>query len=137
MRPSDRQALSSIRLPQGFTLLEVMVSFSIIAIALGAVFRLQSQSVSMANRAKFEITAPLLAHGKMAQYMGGATDGLTDDAGDFGEHFQGYAWKVTVEPTEIESLESQYGTLYRIDLVVTWGNDVYHHAIRSYRLVVE
>ena len=50
----------------GFTLLEVMVAISILAIALVAVFGSQSQSLSLANEAKFNTTAPFLAQSKMA-----------------------------------------------------------------------
>jgi prepilin-type N-terminal cleavage/methylation domain-containing protein len=49
----------------GFTLLEVMVAMSIIAIALTAVLGSQSQSVSLASEAKFNTTAPLLAQSKI------------------------------------------------------------------------
>ena len=51
----------------GFTLLEVMIAMAIIAIALVAVFGSQSQSLSLANEAKFSTTAALLAQSKMAE----------------------------------------------------------------------
>ena len=51
----------------GFTLLEVMVAMSILAMALVAVFHMQSQSISMAGESRFLTTASLLAQSKMAE----------------------------------------------------------------------
>ena len=51
----------------GFTLMEVMIAIAILAIALTAVYRSQSQSVSMAANARFLTTAAAAQPGKMAE----------------------------------------------------------------------
>ncbi|MBW2002545.1 MAG: type II secretion system protein, partial [Deltaproteobacteria bacterium] len=80
----------------GFTLLEVMVAIAIIAITLVAVFGSQSQSLSLANEAKFSTTAALLAQSKMAEIEAINYEDLTSDSGDFGENFPNYHWNLTV-----------------------------------------
>ena len=67
-----KRARLSLRLPEldnerAFTLLEVMVAVSIIAIALVALFGSQSRSLSHATEAHFNIVAPMLASGKLAE----------------------------------------------------------------------
>ncbi|MFO7972965.1 MAG: prepilin-type N-terminal cleavage/methylation domain-containing protein [Desulfobacterales bacterium] len=51
----------------GFTLLEIMVALSIIAIVLVSVYKMQAQSISMIYASKFYATAPLLAQLKIAE----------------------------------------------------------------------
>ena len=53
----------------GFTLLEVMVALAILAIVIGSIMRLQSQTLSLQYVAKFEIHAPFLAQGKLSEVI--------------------------------------------------------------------
>jgi len=122
----------------GFTLLEVMVALSIIAIALTAVLGSQSQSVGLAGEAKFNIAAPLLAQSKMAELEVMESDDLTGDSGDFGEDFPGYVWACEVEDASFDKPENVSTHLKRIDLVVSWGeSEQYRYALRLYRFVPE
>ena len=122
----------------GFTLLEVMVALSIIAIALTAVFGSQSQSVDLAGEAKFNITAPLLAQSKMAELEVMEADDLTGDSGDFGEDFPGYAWSCEVDDVSFDKPENASLHLKRIDLVVSWGeSEHYQYGLTLYRFVPE
>ena len=81
---------------RGFTLLEVMISVAIIAIALTALLGSQSQSVSYANSAKFETMAALLAQKKMSEMVIQDPASLTSANGDFGDDYPGYTWEATV-----------------------------------------
>ena len=81
---------------KGFTLLEVMIAVALIAIALTTLLGSQSQSVSFANSAKFETMAALLAQSKMSEITVQESDELTNDSGDFGDDYPGYAWEVNV-----------------------------------------
>lgn len=107
---------------RGFTLLEVMIAMAILAIALVAVYRSQSQSVSMAGEARFLTTASLLAQGKMADVERMNPQNLADASGDFGEDFPHYAWRIEVKDTALPYLK-------KIDVTVTHGkmaaNNVY------------
>ncbi|MBW1614276.1 MAG: prepilin-type N-terminal cleavage/methylation domain-containing protein [Deltaproteobacteria bacterium] len=110
-------------LQSGFTLLEVMIAIAIIAITLVAVFGSQSQSLSLANEAKFSTTAALLAQNKMAEFEAVNPEDLTSDSGDFGENFPDYHWKVL-------------DYLKRIDLSIFYGeHSQYQYSLRLYRFV--
>ena len=85
---------------RGFTLIEVMVAMAILAIALVAVFQLQSQSISMATDSRFMTTAALLAQSKMveAEYSTSLTSHTED--GDFGLDYPQYSWHLEVGDTQ-------------------------------------
>lgn len=118
----------------GFTLLEVMVSMAIIAIALTAVLGSQSQSVSFATEAKFTTTAALLAQGKMAELEAMNPEDLASDSGDFGEDFPDYSWEVTLGDVFFSEPENVSNHLQQIDLTVSWGEEeVYQYRLRRYR----
>lgn len=120
---------------RGFSLLEMMISLIILAVALTSVFRLQASSVDLANQAKFETTAPLLAQQIMARYMMAEADEVAPDSGDFGDDFPEYSWKTEVETVESEFLGETSKRLVRIDLTVSWGEDVLTHSIWTYRFM--
>ena len=90
---------------KGFTLLEVMIAMSILAITLVVVFQSQSQSISMVGRARFETTASFLAQSKMAEIEAANPENVVSDSGDFGDDFPDYSWRVDVTETEIELLK--------------------------------
>jgi general secretion pathway protein I len=84
----------------GFTLLEVMVAMAILAMSLVAVYRLQSQSISLATESRFKTSAALLAQSKMAEVE--AATALTNrtDSGDFGPDYPLYNWRLEITDTE-------------------------------------
>lgn len=120
-------------LRNGFTLLEVMVAMSIIAIVLLAVYRLHSQTLMMNYSARFYTTAPLLAQQKLSELELSASDELIDAAGDFGENHAGYAWEVSVGNFESELLKTAAENLKRIDLKITFNQDELAYTLRTYR----
>lgn len=85
----------------GFTLLEVMIAMAILAIALVAVFQLQSQSISMSSESRFMTTASLLAQIKMADIEAGASLGNSSQKGDFAPDYPEYGWTTQVTDTQI------------------------------------
>ncbi|MBW2558256.1 MAG: type II secretion system minor pseudopilin GspI [Deltaproteobacteria bacterium] len=89
----------------GFTLLEVMIAMAILATTLVVVFQSQSQSISMANSARFETTAALLAQSKLAEIEAANSKDVTSDSGDFGDDFSDYSWQVDVTETDFEQLK--------------------------------
>ena len=118
----------------GFTLLEVMVAMAIIAIALTAVLGSQSQSVSLANEAKFITTAAFLAQGKIATVEIKKTDDLVDDSGDFGVDFPGYTWEIKVHDVAFEKPENVSDYLKQIDLRILWSGDShYQYSLRLFK----
>jgi len=103
----------------GFSLLEVMVSIAIIAIALMAVLGSQSQGSSLAGESRFNTTAAFLAQSKMAEMEIRSLNDLGADAGDFGEDFPGYRWEVSVQSLAIEDLAMTSEKVKQIDVRVS------------------
>lgn len=89
----------------GFTLLEVMIAMAILAIALVAVFQMQSQSISMAGESRFMTTASLLAQSKMTEIEAGASLGNQSQKGDFAPDHSEYGWTIQVTDTQIAKLK--------------------------------
>ena len=121
----------------GFTLLEVMVALSIMAIVLVSVYKMLAQTIAMNNAARFHTTAPLLAQGKIAEISIKPPEDLGNDSGDFGEDFPGYAWNVSGEDVESEALGENAKDLKRIDVKVNFDNETLVYGFRTYRLVVK
>jgi len=122
----------------GFTLLEVMIALAIIAIALVAALSSQSQSVSLANEAKFTTTVTLLAQRKIAELEAKNAEDLISDGGDFGEDFPGYRWESVITDLAMEGFEEASKHVKRIGLTVSWGqDDRYQYSLTFYRFVPE
>lgn len=121
----------------GFTLLEVMVAMAIIAIVFVSIFRMHSQTIEMNNRARFDITASLLAQKKIAELQIKPLNEISDSSEDFGDEFAGYICSVSVEDVETENLEDIANILKKIDVTVTFGEGEYIYGFRRYRLAQE
>jgi len=120
----------------GFTLLEVMIAVAIIAIALVAVFGSQSQSLSLANEAKFNTMAALLAQSKIAEMTAEKPEDLVSDSGDFGEDFPDYHWGLTVSDVTFGGAEEVSDYLKKIDLSLSYGeHGQYQYRLRLYQFV--
>ena len=137
-----RHPASSIQQPEssiqtGFTLLEVLIAMAIMAIVLISVYRLHSQTLSMAAATRFYTQAPLLAQSIMAQLETISPSATTGDSGDFGEKYPGYGWSVLTEDVSFEALGDAAPDLKRIDLTVTLNENDYAYTIRSYRMMSE
>ena len=89
---------------KGFTLLEVMVSLSIVAIVFVSLFKMHSSNILLAERNKFHSTAPFLAREAIMKLE---KDFCKDSnlTGDFGKNFQGYQWKATI--SEYQTYDSK------------------------------
>lgn len=118
----------------GFTLLEVMIAISLLAISLTTLFGSQSQSVSLGSTTKFNTQAPFLAQQKLAEYTR-TPDRPTSDSGDFGDKFPGYQWKIEAEDANLEAskiLSKLEDTFQRVTLTVSWGDNHYVYQVQSY-----
>ncbi len=86
---------------RGFTLMEVLIAMAILAIALVAVFRSQSQSISMATESRFLTTAALLAESKMAEAETSSSLYNHVENGDFGSDYPEYVWRLEIGDTQL------------------------------------
>jgi general secretion pathway protein I len=119
---------------QAFTLLEVMIAISIIAIALTALFGSQSRSLSLATEAQFNTIAPMLASVKLAELEGRVLS-PEDDDGDFGDDFPGYTWSLEADDAIFESPEDLANLtepLKKINLTVLWSETKYSYSLTYY-----
>jgi len=119
----------------GFTLIEIMVAVSIIAIVLVSVYKMQAQTITMNYEARFYATAPLLAQLKIAEIEIENLGELADGSGDFGDEFPGYTWNVVIEDVESELLGNIAENLKKIDINVSFNTDEFTFSLRTYRFI--
>jgi len=118
---------------KGFTLLEVMVALSIIAIVLVSVYKLHAQTVSMNNEVRFYVTAPMLAQIKMAEIESESLEDIGDDSGDYGDEFPDYRWNIVIDDVESTALGDIAKDLKKIDLLISFNNDEFTYNLRAYK----
>ena len=119
----------------GFTLLEIMVAVSIIAIVLVSVYKMQAQTITMNYAARFYATAPLLAQLKIAEVEIENLGESADDSGDFGDEFPGYRWNVVIDDIDSELLGNIADNLKKIDINVFFNTDEFTYSLRTYRFI--
>lgn len=117
----------------GFTLLEIMVAISIMAIVLVTVYRMHAQTISMNVISRFNTVAPVLAKQILTQNETKTLDELADDSGDFGKEFTDYKWQVSVKEVESEALGEIAKDVKQIEVTVSLNEDEDVYTLRSYR----
>ncbi len=120
---------------KGFTLLEVMIAFSIIAIVLTTLWGLHSKTVILNLNAQFDTQAPFLAEIRMAQVIENIKKHEETEEGDFGEDFPGYTWKSTIQKVESEAIGTYSEKLKRIEVAIGFNDGEFNYSITSYRLI--
>lgn len=90
----------------GFTLLEVLVALSFIAIVLVSALRLQGQSINMTETTRFYTIASFLAQKKMAEIRFEPQPFMGSESGNFDDSFSGFTWAVTLTPLEENNPEN-------------------------------
>ncbi len=117
----------------GFTLLEIMVAISIIAIVLVSVYGMHAQTIRMNFISRFQTTAPMLAKEVLTKIETKPIDDLVDDSGDFGKEFSDYKWQVSVKEVESEALGEVAKDLKQIEVTVSLNEDEDVYNIRLYK----
>ncbi len=128
---------SDLRQTSGFTLMEVLVALSVVAIALLAIYRMYSQTLFMDERGRFDTVATLLARQKLADIDAGDIADLTSDSGDFGNDFPGYTWTVESDTVTSDLIRDDGPTLKRIALTISRGDDATTFTLTTYRYLYE
>ena len=108
---------------RGFTLVEILATFVLIAIILPVAMEGISLSTKMASDSKRKIEAGTLAEIKMTDLLVNKdwTDG--DDNGNFGNDYPEYTWRYEVKDWESEDMMRQ------IDLYVEWAATGRTHSV--------
>ena len=117
----------------GFTLLEIMVALSVIALVLVSVYRLHAQTISMSYDARFYATAPFLAQLKISELENTTIETLADDSGDFGDEHPGYRWMLEIQDVVSEPLGESSQNFKKIDVTVLLNDDRLSYNVRTYR----
>lgn len=116
----------------GFTLLEVMICVVIVATGFIAIYSLHIQTMKASNDMRFYTKAPMLAQKKMAELDSNLND-LSDSEGDFGEDYQGFAYKISVSDVDSETLGETSKNLKKIELQVILNEGENSYDITVYR----
>jgi len=122
---------------RGFTLLEIMVAVSIMAIVLISVYKLHAQTISMNGSARFYTTAPLLAQRTIAEIQAFPDRRQIVTDGDFGDEFPGYSRQVLVEDVSAEIFGSAARDLKKIEVTISFNHNEFVYDLKTYSLLQE
>jgi general secretion pathway protein I len=111
---------------RGFSLLEVLVAFSILALSLGVLMQIFSGSLNNATVARDQTAATLIAQSLLAATGADSTLVAGERQGTHGEQFR---WQLSVSPVAAEASGAS-GTvgwrlpadLWQISARVAWGD---------------
>ena len=117
------------RRQRGFTLIEVVVAFALLAVGLGSAMQIAVGSMHQARSAADFTEAALYAQSLLDSAGVGYRLEEGGDSGRFGER---YTWQLEVTPYESQSdvpLDPMTVPvlLYRVDLVVSWERGRHTH----------
>ncbi len=116
----------------GFTLLEVLVAFVVLALVLGVILRIHSQGLERVGESDLQTRAVMLAESKLALL---GADIPLEEGETQGEAEGGLAWTLRLSSYEPEQEEPQAAAaegmitlppveavqLLRVEVVVSWG----------------
>ncbi|MFO7713380.1 prepilin-type N-terminal cleavage/methylation domain-containing protein [Desulfosarcina sp.] len=122
---------------KGFTLMEVMVALSVVAIALTAIYRMHTQTLFMDARGRFDTVATMLARQKLAEIDTLDLKDLTSDAGDFDSDHPGYTWKIESEAVASDLIKADGPSLKRIILTIGFNEEESLFTLTTYRHLYE
>ncbi len=107
---------------RGFTLIEVLVAFVILAVALGVLLQVFSTGLRNARVAEAYTTATLYAESMLAAV--GIEEPLAagETSGEFDDRFR---WRLDVQPYEISDGddEAAAGRAFEVVVTVSWGDE--------------
>lgn len=136
-KPVSNKRGSARRGSGGFTLLEVLVAFTILALSLGAVFQVWSIGLRSTSQAESRALAVLLLESKLA---GIGIEEPLESGEQAGEFDNGFRWHASVEPYEAEGAEPEGAESegfvsgpgivpYQVVVTVRWGERENEHAL--------
>jgi general secretion pathway protein I len=108
---------------QGFSLLEILIAFSILALSLGILLKIFSGGVNTAMVAEDYTIATQIAESLLAKT--GSEIPLKDHQSS-GDENEKYHWQLTISPFSLsaESFDTKNAVaqLYKVSVTVAWGD---------------
>ncbi|MDL1967199.1 MAG: prepilin-type N-terminal cleavage/methylation domain-containing protein [Deltaproteobacteria bacterium] len=126
---------SSLILRPGFSLLEILLAMSIIAIVFLTIFKMHKQTISINYAVKFYTIAPILAHNKIEKLELSSGYKSAYDSGEFGDNYPGYRYNVSINDADSEFLGDVAGDLKKIDVTVFTDIEEFSYNLRAYRFI--
>ena len=117
----------------GFSLLEVLVAFTVLALVLGAVLQVVASGLRAAGAGEEYTRATLLAQSKLAEFS--VTEQLPEgvEEGSFDDRFD---WRLTVapylfaqEPAGTQEIDRLAVTPVTVTVEVSWEQGVRRHSV--------
>ncbi len=99
---------------KGFTLLEVMISLLIIAVAFVVLLHSRNKTILVGDYSKNITMATLLASQKITEIEHLETVNSGEEEGDFGDRFPNFRWKTEISDTPFNNIKE-------IRVIVLWG----------------
>lgn len=142
VQPDNNQSRQYILLrtgnvQNGFTLMEVLVALSVVAIALTAIYRMHTQTLFMDARGRFDTVATMLARQKLADIETTDLTDLIGNSGDFGDDHPGYTWRIQSEIVSSDLFKEDGPTLKQIRLTISRNGDESQFNLTTYRYLYE
>lgn len=134
------------RTNRGFTLLEVMVALSVLAVGIAAVLELFGGSLRLTAKSSKRTQAVVYAQNVMDRFLAQST---LDDGSDGGEFPSGFSWRAQVSEIRPDDNDSglqqrsqnqpEFFRLKQINVEVFWSEGVgeQSYALRSLRTVTD
>ncbi|MFP2769845.1 type IV pilus modification PilV family protein [Oceanisphaera sp. KMM 10153] len=119
---------------QGFSLLEVLVAFTILTITLGVLLNIFSLAIRTTQSAQQQQKAMLLAESKLTELYAGTTLQPGRERGWLDEY---YWWETRVEEFDTRELMDNQSMLlpYQLSVVVGWGQHDQQYRLTTLRLI--
>jgi general secretion pathway protein I len=136
-RPARRRGRKTGPPQGGFTLMEVLVALSVVAIALMAIYRMHSQTLFMDTRSRFDSVATMLTRQKLADVNAIELSEFNADDGDFGQDHPGYSWKIQTEAVTSDLIRQDGPTLKQIRLTISHNETAAEFTLTTYRFANE
>ncbi len=105
------------RVARGFSLLEILVAFAIMGIALGVLYQSLGGSVRGVVAAEQNVRAVLTAQSLLALHESVPPHGVTQE----GTSEDGFAWRVATHPYAVPGVSSPPWQLHVIEAEVRWN----------------
>jgi general secretion pathway protein I len=117
----------------GFTLIEVVVAFAILALSLGALYESFGGSLKRSGAARQQDLAALRAESLLAEFRG--SGGLLPQEHNGHDGELGFSWRITVKPYPAELAEHSTLSAEAVEVEVSWAEKRHRVLLQSVELL--